>query len=69
MNYLGEASYDNVDMDYTPHKVENRSESWQCQHRDNTNKPEISYTPGKVSIYVQQYPKVEMIPPEIDTKV
>lgn len=69
MNYLGEASYDNVDLDYTQHQVEYDVNPGSVSIQITPHKPEISYTPGKVSIYLQQYPKVEMIPPEIDTKV
>ncbi|OCT13151.1 hypothetical protein A8709_20620 [Paenibacillus pectinilyticus] len=69
MNYLGEASYDNVDLDYTPHKVEIEVNPGHVSIEVTPHFPEISYTPGKVSFYVQQYPKAEMIPPEIDTKV
>ncbi|MNW52786.1 hypothetical protein D3C74_303210 [compost metagenome] len=30
------------------------------------NRPEIEYTRGKLEIYMQQYPSVAYIPPEID---
>ncbi len=69
MNYLGEASYDNVDLDYMPHKVEIDVNLGSVDIQITPHQAEISYTPGKVSIYMQQYPKVEMIPPEIDIKV
>jgi hypothetical protein len=69
MNYLGEASYDNVNIDYTPHKVETTVNPGAVDIRITANKPEITYTPSKVEIYMQQYPKIEMIPPQIDMKV
>lgn len=69
MNYLGEASYDNVDLDYTANKVEINVNPGSVDIQITPHQAEITYTPGKVSIYMQQYPKVEMIPPEIDMKV
>jgi hypothetical protein len=69
MNYLGEASYDNVELDYTAHKVEIDVNPGNVDIQITPHQVEINYTPGKVSIYMQQYPKVEMIPPEIDMKV
>jgi hypothetical protein len=69
MNYLGEASYDNVNIDYTAHKVETTVNPGAVDIQITANKPEITYTPSRVEIYMQQYPKIEMIPPQIDAKL
>lgn len=69
VNVLGEASYDNVDIDYIAHKPEFAVDRGSVDVHITANKPEISYIPGKVSIYMQQVPRIEMIPPQIDMKV
>ncbi|TVY09334.1 hypothetical protein FPZ49_14210 [Paenibacillus cremeus] len=69
VNYLGDPSYNNVDIDYIPHKVETEVTPGSVDYRATPHYAEVNYQPGKVSFYMQQYPKVEMIPPQIDLKV
>lgn len=65
--FRGEASMDNVDVrfnvrppkiDFTPAEVDIQVQ---------VNRPEIEYVRGKLDMYMQQYNKVEYIPPALDT--
>jgi hypothetical protein len=69
MNYLGEAAYDNVVIDYIPQEPKYEVDPGSVDVKFTAHNPEMNYTPGKVSVYMVQFPKVEMIPPQIDTKV
>lgn len=69
MQYAGEASYDNVDIFYTAKKPEIEVTPGQIQLRTHPNPPEVEFYRGKLDIYMQQYNKVEITPPAIDTKV
>lgn len=62
----GEASMDNVDIriDTTPPDIQVSQTYVDVQTE--VHKPEISYTRGKLDIYMQQYPSVKFIPPELD---
>ncbi|WP_017810940.1 DUF6470 family protein [Paenibacillus shenyangensis] len=67
IEYRGAASSDNVDI-----QVERRDPIIEVTtHKPDIqvqiNRPEIEYTRGNVNIYMQQYPSVQFIPPEIDT--
>jgi hypothetical protein len=66
INYYGEASYDNVDIRYTMHKPEISVEEGKVNIYTRVNPPEINYNRGKLDIYMKQYPKVEILPPQID---
>lgn len=67
-NYYGEASIDNVDITYTPHKAEISVTDGKVNVNARVNPPEIEYNRGKLDIYMRQYPKVEITPPQIDFK-
>lgn len=67
-DYYGEASYDNVDITYTAHKAEINVIEGKVNVNAQVNPPEISYNRGKLDIYMQQYAKVEITPPQIDFK-
>jgi hypothetical protein len=69
INYLGEASYDNVDIEYTPHKPIFQVDPGSVQIRITPNKPEIQYHPGKVDVYMARYPSLKFIPPQLDVKI
>jgi hypothetical protein len=69
INYYGEASYDNVDIRYTMHKPEISVEDGKVNIYTRVNPPEIHYNRGKLDIYMKQYPKVEIIPPQIDLQL
>lgn len=68
-DYYGPASYDNVDVYYTARKPEIMPIEGKVNVRTHPNRPEIEYHRGKLDIYMSQYPKVEIIPPQIDMKV
>lgn len=68
INYLGEASYSNVKLDYVAHPPEIQVKEGSVDIIVTPHKPNIRYTPGHVNIYMKQYPKVELIPPQIDIK-
>ncbi|MEK8131737.1 DUF6470 family protein [Paenibacillus filicis] len=67
--YMGNADFDNIDIRYEPSKVNIEVEEARVEFNVQVNRPEIEYTVGKRDIYVSQYPKVEIIPPEIDLKI
>ncbi|GAA3412801.1 DUF6470 family protein [Paenibacillus hodogayensis] len=69
MQYAGEASYDNVDVFYTARKPEIEAEPGQVRLNSHPNWPEVEYNRGKLDIYMQQYGKVDIIPPEVDVRV
>ncbi|WJH36312.1 DUF6470 family protein [Paenibacillus sp. CC-CFT747] len=66
-DYYGPASMDNVDIRYTAHKPEIQVTEGRVDINVIPHKPVIEYIRGKLDIYMQQYPKVEYIPPTIDT--
>lgn len=66
-NYQGDASYDNVDIFYTAQKAEINAERGQINLNAKFNMPEINYNRGKLDIYMTQYPKIEITPPQIDS--
>ncbi|MDF2721740.1 MAG: hypothetical protein K0Q59_1415 [Paenibacillus sp.] len=68
MAYAGEASYDNVDITFTPRKPEINVELGRIELNAKANKPEVEYMRGKMEMYMKQYPSVEMLP-VIDLKV
>ncbi|WP_201305401.1 DUF6470 family protein [Paenibacillus puerhi] len=63
---VGEASYDNVDIFYTARRPEINVIDGKVNLQTHPNRPEYEYYRGKLDIYMQQYPKVEITPPEID---
>lgn len=67
--YAGEASYDNVDIHYTAHKPEINVTPSGIRLTTHPNPPEVNYTRGKLDIYMQQYPRVEITPPAIDARL
>ena len=69
MEYAGEAAFDNVDIHYTPHKPEIEITPGQVQLSSHPNPPQVEYYRGKLDIYMLQYNKVEIIPPEIDIRI
>jgi hypothetical protein len=69
INYLGETSYNNVHIDYRPRPVEYNVTPASLDIRYTPRLPTTQYTPGKFEIYNIQYPKVDIIPPQIDLKL
>jgi hypothetical protein len=68
MEYRGEASYLNVSEQYIAHKPEVNVTNGEVNVNTHPNPPEITYNPGKVNIYMLQWPKIDIIPPQIDYK-
>lgn len=66
--FMGDASSGNVSMHYVPGNLDIQVEQGKVNITSHPNRPEINYTRGKLDIYMMQYPKVEIIPPQIDTK-
>ncbi|SDE35286.1 hypothetical protein SAMN02799630_05255 [Paenibacillus sp. UNCCL117] len=67
-NYVGEAAYDNVDIRYTARKPEIQVTDGRVNLTTHPNAPEYEYIRGKLDIYMQQYPQVEISVPQIDYK-
>lgn len=64
--YAGEASLFNVDIEYTAKApiIEHVPKKPEIEVK--VNKPQMTYTPWNVHVYMRQWPKLEIIPPEID---
>lgn len=69
VNYAGPASYDNVDIQYTARKPDIEIIEGELNIHTRPNTPEINYIPGRLEVYMLQYPEVKIIPPQIDMKV
>jgi hypothetical protein len=67
--YMGEASVDNVDVRFEPGKLDIQVESGRVELNVQPNRPIVDYHRGKLDIYMQQYPKVEITPPQIDYRL
>src|SRR4030095_13723315 len=65
-DFVGEASYDNIDIEYIPSELSIETTPGKVNLSVQVNKPIIEYERGKLDIYMSQYPKVEIIPPQID---
>lgn len=67
--FMGEASMDNVDLNYVPATVDVRFQEGRTHLNTHPNAPEINYNRGKLDIYMLQYPKIEITPPQINIKM
>lgn len=67
--YEGPAAYDNVDIHYTAQKPQINVERGRVELNTQVNRPELSVQRGKLDMYMQQYAKVEIIPPELDVQI
>lgn len=65
----GEAAYNNVKTDYVRGNFTLNAEAGHVKLHTEVNRPIYEYTRGKLDLYMQQYNKVEIIPPAIDTEV
>lgn len=65
----GPASYDNVDIHYQSFAPKIRFRAAEVDIQVERHRPEIEYTRGKLSIYMQQYASVEFIPPEVNVQL
>ncbi|RUT33275.1 hypothetical protein EJP77_06375 [Paenibacillus zeisoli] len=64
--FRGPASMDNVDVNIETTAPSITFNKGYVDIQVVTHKPEIEYTRGKLDIYMQQYPSVQYIPPELD---
>lgn len=69
LDVLGPASSDNVDIEYTPQKPDIRIRLGDVKIDVETHQPEVDYYPGSLHIYMAQYPKLEIIAPQIDLRI
>jgi len=67
--FRGPAAFDNVELEYTAHPVKFAPVEGELQGSIQKNEPYIRYHRGKLDIYMQQYPRVDIIPPQIDINV
>ncbi|WP_435167118.1 DUF6470 family protein [Paenibacillus glycanilyticus] len=67
MPITGAASIDNVDLSFTPGKVQISVEQGGVELNVTPNRPIHEYTPGKAEIFMRQYASVQITPPSIDT--
>ncbi|WP_141506477.1 DUF6470 family protein [Paenibacillus luteus] len=65
-DFRGPASFDNIDMNYTPAELSIETSPGKVNINVQVNKPILEYERGKLDIYMSQYPKVEITPPQID---
>ncbi|MDQ8734022.1 DUF6470 family protein [Paenibacillus sp. LHD-38] len=65
-DFRGEAAYDNIDIQYTPSELSIETTPGRINLNVQVNRPVHEYERGKLEIYMSQYPKVEIIPPQID---
>jgi len=68
-NYLGPASYDNVDVYITTYPPVIEFHGGGLEINVQVNPPVHRYHRGKLDIYMMQYPKVDIIPPQIDLRL
>jgi len=68
-DYFGPASMDNVDIRFTTYKPEIHFSGGDVNIDVRVNRPVHNYYRGKLDIYMQQYAKVEIIPPQIDALI
>jgi hypothetical protein len=65
----GEASLFNVDTRYVAHKPEIQVTDGKVNILTHPNMPVTNYVPGKVNMYMLQWPRVDITPPQIDLKL
>lgn len=65
-DFRGEASYDNIDINYTPGELSIETTPGRINMNVEVNRPIHHYERGKLDIYLNQYPKVEILPPQFD---
>lgn len=65
-DFRGEASYLNVDIRYTPSELKIETTPGHYEYQVQVNRPIHHYERGKLDIYLSQYPKVDIIPPQIN---
>jgi len=69
LQVFGHASPANIAFQYTPNDVNIQFERGKVTVDAEIQRPDIQYHRGDVRIYMQQYPKVTITPPEIDITI
>lgn len=69
LNFIGPASFDNVDISFIPGELEIKIVPKEVQIQVQANKPEIEAARGKFNAYMARWPSIEIIPPSLDMKV
>jgi hypothetical protein len=67
--YVGEASYDNVDIEYVANEPDIQYTPAHVNTTIQAQRPEIYYQRGSVSVYLAQRNSLEIIPPQLDYKL
>ncbi|WP_424766654.1 DUF6470 family protein [Paenibacillus sp. sgz302251] len=65
-DFRGEASTDNVDVNYTPGQLSIETTPGRVEIHAQINRPIIQYERGKLDIYMQQHPSLQITPPQIN---
>lgn len=68
-DFRGEASFDNIDLYYTPSELSIETTPGEVLLDVQVNRPIHEYERGKLDIYMSQYPRVEITPPSIDQRL
>ncbi|MCU6708442.1 DUF6470 family protein [Paenibacillus sp. J5C_2022] len=68
-DFRGEASFDNIDFHYTPAEVSIETTPGKVNMDVQVNPPVHRYERGKLDIYMSQYPRVDITPPQIDQMI
>ncbi|ULL20134.1 hypothetical protein DVH26_36640 [Paenibacillus sp. H1-7] len=68
-NIAGLATSDNVDIHYTAQRPQIEVIGGSIEVNARVNKPELNVIRGKLDIYMLQYPKVEITPPQLDLRL
>lgn len=69
LDVFGPASYDNVDIEFIAHDFDMDVQIGGVDIDVTIRKPETSFQRGRLHIYMEQYPTVEIIPPKIDLRI
>lgn len=68
-DFRGEASFDNIDLHYMPGELSIDATPTKVQFDVQVNRPIHEYERGRLDIYMSQYPRVDITPPQIDQVV
>jgi hypothetical protein len=69
IEYMGSPSYKSVDIQFSVQKPDIHVALGGAEIRVSVQKPDIEYHRGSVRTFMEQYPKVTIIPPIIDMSV
>ncbi|TFE29028.1 DUF6470 family protein [Cohnella luojiensis] len=69
LQVYGEASPDNVDIDYVPRDLNMQVQPGKQNMNVQVHRPEVTYHRGSVKVEMMHYPKVTITPPQINIRV